>query len=349
MIQLRRSQPRHADPRRKQELWTALEAEEGFTEDWLPPGAGFSRQPDRDAELITYVHEGALAWEDSLGRAGMLQAGEFQRMTVSRGLRHTETNASRTMGAHAFQLWLRPPAQGARPDREQRRFSAAQRRGGLCLIASPDGRDGSLRLNQDALVYSALLAPGRHLAHALAAGRRGWLHLVQGKLTLGGEHQLCSGDGATLVGERVLSLTPNEASELLLLDVGERLQRDGAAHQLDGAAGPRPDPAHRNDSLSAAGANAAQWSVDANLRIQRQEHDMNWTQFKGDLKQVGGKFKQQWAKLTDDDLMLLEGKKDVFLGKLQERTGLAKDEAEKQLDAFVAKLHEEANAVLGKS
>jgi len=75
---------------------------------------------------------------------------------------------------------------------------------------------------------------------------------------------------------------------------------------------------------------------------------MNWTQFKGDLKQVGGKFKQQWAKLTDDDLMLLDGKKDVFLGKLQERTGMAKDEAEKQLDAFVAKLHEETHAVLSK-
>ena len=75
---------------------------------------------------------------------------------------------------------------------------------------------------------------------------------------------------------------------------------------------------------------------------------MNWTQLKGDIKQVGGKFKQQWAKLTDDDLLLLEGKKDVFLGKLQERTGMAKDEAEKQLDAFVAKLHEETNAILSK-
>ncbi len=76
---------------------------------------------------------------------------------------------------------------------------------------------------------------------------------------------------------------------------------------------------------------------------------MNWTQFKGDIKQVGGKFKQQWAKLTDDDLLLLEGKKDVFLGKLQERTGLAKDEAEKQLDAFIAKIHEGADAVKEKT
>jgi uncharacterized protein YjbJ (UPF0337 family) len=98
----------------------------------------------------------------------------------------------------------------------------------------------------------------------------------------------------------------------------------------------------RNCSERACGLNAAHWMRDAKQMRPQLEQHMNWTQFKGDLKQVGGKFKQQWAKLTDDDLMLLEGKKDVFLGKLMERTGLAKDEAEKQLDAFVARLHGDA-------
>lgn len=226
MISLRRSPPRHADRRRKQELWTSLDPdEEGqgalerLNEDWLPPGAGFARQPHRDAELLTWVREGALAWEDSLGRSGLLQAGEFQRMTVRRSLRHTETNASRSMGAHAFQLWLRPTPPAPELDREQRRFSAAQRRGVLCVIASPDGRGGSLRLHQDALVFSALLAPGQHVVHELGGGRRGWLHLVQGRVTLGGEHVLATGDGASLVDERVVSLTADEDSEILLLDV----------------------------------------------------------------------------------------------------------------------------------
>lgn len=226
MISLRRSPPRHVDRRRKQELWTPLDPDgsgpgalERLTEDWLPPGAGFSRQPQRDAELVTYVREGALAWEDSLGRSGLLQAGEFQRVTLRGSLRHTETNASRTMSAHAFQIWLRPADPGLESDREQKRFGAAQRRGALCVIASPDGRRGSLRLHQDALVYSALLAPGQHLALELGLGRRGWLHVVQGALTLDREHRLSTGDSASLVGERVLSLTADEVSEILLLDV----------------------------------------------------------------------------------------------------------------------------------
>lgn len=232
MINIRRSQQRHPDRRRKQEVWNTFDPDEqaqGFgtldrlSEDWLPPGAAFPRQAHRDGEVLTYVREGAVSYEDSLGRSGIIQAGEFQRMTVRRAFRHSETNASRTGWAHGFQIWLRGAAAGLELDREQKRFSAAQRRGALCVIASPDARRGSLRLHQDTLVYSAILGPGQHLMHELTAGRLAWLHLVHGKVTVGGEHLLASGDGAGLVGERVLSLTATEDSEILLLDVAASL------------------------------------------------------------------------------------------------------------------------------
>ncbi|MDP1829201.1 MAG: pirin family protein [Archangium sp.] len=242
MISIRKSQQRPADRRRKQEVWNTFDPDapvkgartpERLNEDWLPPGAGFSHH-HHDGEMVTYVHEGALAYEDSMGRSGIIQAGEFQRMTVQRSLRHSETNASRTLWAHAFQLWLRPAQPGLELDREQKRFSAAQRRGALCVIASPDARRGSLHLHQDALLYSALLAPGQHVAHELPAGRRVWVHLVIGRVTLGGDYVLSTGDGASLIDERVLSLTAAEESEVLMLDVGPHqsdgpLQNDAAA------------------------------------------------------------------------------------------------------------------------
>ena len=234
MINIRRSGDRHHDLRRKQEVWdtfdpddpadtlgTGFGALERLNEDRLPPGSGFRRHPHQDGEMLTYVREGALSYEDSMGRSGVIRTGEFQRMTVKRSLRHSETNASRTDWAHAFQIWLRPSAADLEPDREQKRFSAAQRRGVWCAIASPDARGGSLRIHQDALVYSALLAPGQHLVYELALGRRGWLHLVHGSVTLG-DDLLAAGDGAGLLDERVVSLTACVDAEILFFDLGPR-------------------------------------------------------------------------------------------------------------------------------
>lgn len=241
MITLRRANERHHDRRRKQEVWHTFRADDrtdalagGFgaletlDEDRLPPGAGVARHPHRDAEIVTYVREGALAHEDSMGRSGVLQAGEFQRMTAGRGIRHSETNASRTDWAHVFQIRLRPSEAGLEPGHEQKRFSAAQRRGGLCVVASPDARRGSLRIHQDALVYSAMLDPGQHVIHELPQGRSAWLHLVQGEVTLG-DTVLTTGDGAGVTAEPAVSLTAREEAEILLVDVGERLQ--GSPHE----------------------------------------------------------------------------------------------------------------------
>jgi quercetin 2,3-dioxygenase len=233
MITLRRAKERHQDPRSKREVWFAFHRQDrtdplagGFgalemlNEGRLPPGSGVPRHPQHDSEIVTYVREGALAYDDSMGRSGVIHAGEFQRMTAKRGVRHSDTNASRTDAAHVFQIWLRPLETGLEPSHEQKRFSVAERRGGLCVVASPDGRAGSLRLHRDVLICSAMLNPGQHVIHELSAGRSAWLHLVQGEATLG-DVVLTSGDGAGVRGERAVSLPAREENEILLLDLGE--------------------------------------------------------------------------------------------------------------------------------
>ena len=232
MITLRRTGQRYHDRRREQQVWLTFDAQdrtdpladgfgalEGLDEDRLSPGAELPLRTRRDAEIITYVCRGGLACVDSGGRSGVLQAGEFQRTTPGRDVGRGETNASRTDWAHVFRLWLRPLKAGLDPGREQKRFSTAERRGGLCVVASPDARRGSLRLRQDAVLYSALLGPGTHVVHALGEGRGAWLHLVEGELTLGGVI-LVSGDGAGLTAERVVSFTAREETEVLLVDLG---------------------------------------------------------------------------------------------------------------------------------
>jgi redox-sensitive bicupin YhaK (pirin superfamily) len=237
MITLRRAVERHHDSRRKHEVWLTFDPKDrtdpladGFgalqilDEDRLSPGADLSRRPDRDAEIVTYVCGGTLAYDDSMGRPGVMQAGEFRRTTAGRGRRQRETNASRNDWAHVFQIWFRPGQAGVDPGHEQKRFSTAERRGELCVVASPDGRRGSLRIHQDALLYSAMLGRGKHVVHALAEGRSAWLHLVEGEITLG-DLVLSSGDGAGLTAERAVSLTAREETEILLIDLGAERPR----------------------------------------------------------------------------------------------------------------------------
>lgn len=186
----------------------------------LAPGGDVAPHQRRDAEIVTYVREGAVAFEDSTGRSGVIQAGEVALATVGRGIRHSQTNASPTKSAHLFVIWLRPAQVGLAPSHAQGRFSQAERRGVLRAIASPDGRTGSLRLNQDALVYSALLERGQHLVYDLHLARRAWLHVVQGELEFA-SFVLTAGDGAGLTSERAVSVTGLVASEILIIDVGE--------------------------------------------------------------------------------------------------------------------------------
>jgi redox-sensitive bicupin YhaK (pirin superfamily) len=232
MITLRRSAQRHHDRSRKQEVWLTFDPQDrtdpladGFgaleilDEDRLSPGAALPRRRGHEAEILTYVREGALAYDDARGRSGVIQAGEFQRTTAGRASRHSETNASRTDWAHVYQISLRPAQAALEPGMEQKRFSAAERRGWLCVVASPDARRGSLRIRQDALLYSALLRPGKHVVHELGEGRSAWLHVVEGEITLG-DVVLATGDGAGLTTERAVSVTAREETEILLLDLG---------------------------------------------------------------------------------------------------------------------------------
>lgn len=232
MIAVRRDGERRHERRREQEAWLTFGSRErgatvanGFGlleiigEHRLPPNADV-KHPRHDAEIITYVREGALAYEDSTGRSGIIQAGEFQHMTARRGVRHCETNASRTDWAHVFQIWLRPLEGAIAPSQQQKRFSAAERRGVLRVIASPDARRGSLRIQQDALMCSAMLDPGQHVVHELLSGRSAWLHVVKGVVALG-DITLATGDGAGITAERAVSFRAREPAEILLVDLGE--------------------------------------------------------------------------------------------------------------------------------
>jgi redox-sensitive bicupin YhaK (pirin superfamily) len=188
-----------------------------FDEARLPPGGALPRQPDWPAEILTIVDEGALAYEDSKGGSGVLRAGEVQRLTAGRGTHHTEANASRIDWAHLFQIWLRPAENGLQSIRQQKRFSAADRRKTPCAVASSDGRKGSLRLHQDVLVLSTILPEGHHMLHELHQGRSAWVHVVRGAARVG-DVILSTGDGAGFSEERVVSLLPHEETEILLID-----------------------------------------------------------------------------------------------------------------------------------
>jgi len=222
MITLCRANDREHDRRNARDGWlTSCPGDSlSLDDDRLAPGAHFPSLARCD-ETVTYVHEGTLAFEDSRGRSGVIHAGEFQCMTVGRGGRHAERNASRSASVHVFRLWLRPAQANLEPGHEEKRFSAAQRRGGLCVIASADARRGSLRIHQDAVVFSGLLDPGQHVVHELSPGRSSWLHVVQGEVMLG-DQILTTGDGAAVTAARAVSFTAREQTEILMLDVGAR-------------------------------------------------------------------------------------------------------------------------------
>lgn len=236
VITLRRAKDRHYDRRREQEVWQTFYTEkradahtDGFgslellNENLLPPGASLPRCPDRDTEIVTYVQKGALAQEDSTGYSGVIHAGEFQRMIAGNGVCYNERNASQSEVARLFQIWLRPSKLGLNRNLEQKRFSIAERRSVLCVVASPDGREGSLCVHQDALIYSAMLDRGRHLVHGLSPRRIAWLHVVSGEATLG-DLVLAMGDGVGVTTEHAVSFTATVDTEILLFDLNRQTE-----------------------------------------------------------------------------------------------------------------------------
>ena len=188
-----------------------------FNDDRVAPGAGFRAHPHRDIEAISYVLEGEVEHRDSLGNVARIRAGDAHRMTAGRGIAHSEMNASAERPEHHLQLWLRPHRRGLEPDYEQRSFPDAAKRGQLRLIASPDGREGSLTVHQDANLYAAIVeADG--VTYVPRQGRHTYLHLARGAVHVNG-HRLAAGDGAFIEDEAAVHITGDPGGELLLLDL----------------------------------------------------------------------------------------------------------------------------------
>ncbi len=192
-----------------------------INEDRVAPGGGFPTHGHQDMEIVSYVLQGALEHKDSLGTGSIIRPGDVQRMSAGTGVRHSEYNASKTEAVHFLQIWILPDRAGHAPGYEQRRFEDADKRGRLCLVASPDGRQGSVTVHQDALLYAALLDGEEALAHELAPGRVAWVHVARGALTLNGQ-RLSAGDAAALPAGARLELGGGQQAELLLFDLRAR-------------------------------------------------------------------------------------------------------------------------------
>ena len=189
-----------------------------INEDRVKPGKGFGTHGHRDMEIISWVLEGGLQHQDSLGNGSVITPGELQMMTAGTGVLHSEFNASASEPLHFLQIWILPDKTGLPPAYEQKRFPEEERRGRWRLLVSPDGRDGSIIINQDACVSATLLAPGQEAAVPITPGRKAWLQVARGGVTLDGD-ALSAGDGAALSGETSLTIRADLPSEALLFDL----------------------------------------------------------------------------------------------------------------------------------
>jgi quercetin 2,3-dioxygenase len=189
-----------------------------INDDTVEPGQGFGTHPHRDMEILTYVLQGALAHRDSTGGGGVIRPGDVQRMSAGTGVAHSEYNASDTEPVHFLQIWIVPERAGVRPGYEQKSFPAQERSGKLRLLASREGHDASLKINQDARVYGALLGKGERASLELQQGRRAWVQVARGAVDLNGE-KLGAGDGASLEDERQLTLEGTAPAEVLVFDL----------------------------------------------------------------------------------------------------------------------------------
>ena len=189
-----------------------------INEDRVAGGAGFGRHPHNDMEIISYVLSGELEHKDSMGNGSIIRSGDVQRMSAGTGVVHSEFNQSKTEPVHFLQIWIIPDEQGIQPGYEQKFFPAEDKRGRLCIVASPDGRDGSIRIHQNALVYSALVDGDESVEHELADGRQAYIHVVRGDATVNGE-VLNSGDALKLRDERSIAIGRGKQAEVLLFDL----------------------------------------------------------------------------------------------------------------------------------
>ena len=189
-----------------------------INEDRIAPGTGFGTHGHRDMEIISYVLAGNLAHKDSMGNVKGIPPGDVQRMSAGTGVRHSEFNHAPDQTTHFFQIWIEPSSTGIAPGYEQKTFSAEQKSGVLCLLASPDAAQGSVLINADARLYGSLLDGDQTATLALLPQRKAYVHLVRGKLQVNGQ-PLCGGDAALLQDEASLTLSHGQDAEVLVFDL----------------------------------------------------------------------------------------------------------------------------------
>jgi quercetin 2,3-dioxygenase len=189
-----------------------------INEDRVQPGQGFGTHGHRDMEIVSYVLEGELAHRDSMGNGSVIRRGDLQRMSAGTGVEHSEFNHSQSLPVHFFQIWLFPNRRGLPPGYEEKHFDDEAKRGRLKLVASRDGRDGSVVIHQDTDLYAALLSNGDEVTHTIERTRKGWAQIASGTVTLNGE-RLEAGDGAAIAYEETMTIRCLADSELLLFDM----------------------------------------------------------------------------------------------------------------------------------
>ncbi len=190
-----------------------------INEDRVAAGQGFGAHSHRDMEIITYVLDGALAHADSIGNRSTIVPGDVQRMSAGTGITHSEFNARQDEPVHLLQIWLLPDRRGLAPGYEQKAIPESEERGVLRLLASRDGRDGTVTIHQDVDLYASRLEPGERVKHALADGRHAWLQMVRGRIEVNGT-PLAAGDGAAVSAESALEMVAQESAHFLLFDLG---------------------------------------------------------------------------------------------------------------------------------
>ena len=189
-----------------------------INEDRVAAGLGFGKHAHRDMEIISYVLDGALAHEDSMGNGSAIKPGDVQRMSAGSGVTHSEFNHSKDGATHFLQIWITPNVTGIKPSYEEKHFNVASKRGQLRLIGSPDGRDGSVVIHQDARLYAGLFDGTEQAALSIENDRLCYVHVAQGSLSVNGQ-SLAAGDAAKLTGVRRVEIEKGENAEVLVFDL----------------------------------------------------------------------------------------------------------------------------------
>jgi redox-sensitive bicupin YhaK (pirin superfamily) len=189
-----------------------------INEDRIAPGTGFGTHGHRDMEIVSYVLDGALAHKDSMGNGASIVPGEVQRMSAGTGVRHSEFNHAADATTHFLQIWILPQRQGIAPGYEQKAFAAADKRGRLRLVASPDGGEGSVRINADASIRAGLFDGDERAELALDAKRLAYVHVARGSVSVNGQ-ALAAGDAAKFDGESRLVIDRGRDAEVLVFDL----------------------------------------------------------------------------------------------------------------------------------